>query len=96
MIAADTRDRRIAPILLCAACHEQIKGAGTAWLLAPADRQPRRGEVFVTHHDCERRFEAMSPPPPGWRWSTAPLDQFLDLLVQNTVRPLPPGKEREP
>lgn len=95
MLAGDTKDRTLAPILLCDVCSEQVKGPGTVWLLAPADGQARLAEAFVTYQDCERRFEILNPPPPGWRWSTAALDRFLDLLVQNTTKPMPRGKGRE-
>lgn len=94
MLAADTENKTIAPLLTCDACQEQIKGPGTVWTLCPADGQARRAEAFCTHKTCETRFEAMHPPPPGWRWSTAALDRFLELLVQNTVTPRPVGTRK--
>lgn len=89
MIASDMKERLVAPIILCDACNQQIKGEGVAWALSPADRAPRVGETFFTHKACENSFEAMNPCPPGWRWSTVPLANFLELLVNNTkARPV--------
>lgn len=84
MVVIRAEGKNLAPLVLCDACHEQIKGDGWMWVLGTADGHARTGEAFATHRMCTGIFEAQNPEPPGWTWARADIHELLALLADNT------------
>jgi hypothetical protein len=84
MVVIRSAGKFLTPFVVCDACHEQIKGAGVAWILTPADDQARVGEAYFSHAHCKGIFDAQNPSPPGWRWARADIHEVLTLLSDNT------------
>lgn len=84
MVVIQSEGKFLTPLVLCDACHTQVKGDGCMWTLAPADGHARTGEAFFSHNLCKNSFEAQNPCPPGWRWVRADVHEFLSLLADNT------------
>jgi hypothetical protein len=84
MLTVQSEGKFLVPLVLCEVCHEQVKGEGSMWTLACADGQPRTGEAYFSHKDCQGSFGAQNPAPPGWKWARADTQAFLTLLAENT------------